>query len=111
VTVASAQPNPEPSAHQRAWTPDARDKMSEKIAALWQDEAYKAETCARMRSGWKRRGGLTADERARIAETVRRKWRDPAFKASVGRMMSIGWQNRRDRLAARAAEESSGVRT
>jgi hypothetical protein len=51
----SEDTNAEVSAHQRAWTLDARERMAAKIEALWQDPTYRTTMSAKMRTGWARR--------------------------------------------------------
>lgn len=46
------------------WPPAARERLAEKIAALWLDPAYRSDMCARMRAGHARKrarlsGGAT----------------------------------------------------
>ncbi len=83
------------------------------MAAMWQDDEFRAAMVAKIRAGWARRGGLTAAERARIADKQRELWSDPAFRATRARQYRLGWEIRRERLAEekRAAGVSSGVRT
>lgn len=79
------------------------ERMSQRNAALWEDENYRKNATEKLRAAWRERGGRTADDRARIGERSRRMWADPGFRSKMGRAFRLGWQLRRERLAADAA--------
>ncbi len=71
-------------------SPEQCERMSERSAALWQDENFRKSAIEKLRAAWRERGGRTAEDRARIGARSRRMWSDPAFRAKMRRAFSLG---------------------
>jgi hypothetical protein len=86
-----------------------RERMSERVMALWEDHGYAERAKTAMRTSWQRRGGRSAEDRARIGERSRRLWADPAFRSKMRRAISLGRALRRERLGLLATPEGAAA--